>query len=76
MHAEHGNMPHWAQENPQALWQAAEISERANGRLSRESEVAIPRELPDDLRLNQVRAFVHVAIGGAAKDTTWYAQST
>ena len=63
VHVEHGNIPRWAQEHPQSFWQAAYTYERANGRLSSEMEVAIPRELAPHDRLNLVRAFVHVAIG-------------
>ena len=130
VHAEHGNMPGWAQEQPQSFWRAADTFERANGRLYSEMEVAIPRELVPHDRLELVREFLQVAIGeyhpyscaihnakaldggeqphahimfstrvldgierdppdffaranttqpelgGAAKDTTWYAKST
>lgn len=40
----HGNMPDWA-ESPGAYWQAADLYERANGRLFKRLEFALPREL-------------------------------
>ncbi len=39
-----GNMPEWAQ-NVRAYWQAADENERANGRLFRQYELSLPREL-------------------------------
>ena len=42
---EHGHMPTWAQDDPHAYWQAADAHERANGRLYREVQFALPREL-------------------------------
>ena len=44
-HIEHGNMPAWAEDDPHSYWAAADEHERANGRLFREVEVALPREL-------------------------------
>ena len=58
VHAEHGNMPGWAQEQPQSFWRAADTYERANGRLYSELEVAIPRELAPHDRLELVREFI------------------
>ena len=42
---ESGNMPEWAEDDPQKYWEAADAGERANGRLYREVEFALPREL-------------------------------
>ena len=42
---ESGNMPEWAADDPRAYWSAADQYERANGRLYREVEFALPREL-------------------------------
>ena len=42
---ESGNMPEWAEDNPASYWSAADDHERANGRLYREVEFALPREL-------------------------------
>ena len=47
----HGNMPSFAQANPGEFWQAADLNERANGRVYTEIEIALPREiLPADRR--------------------------
>ena len=46
-HSESGHMPEWAEEDPHAYWEAADAHERANGRLFREVEFALPTELDD-----------------------------
>lgn len=43
--ARSGNMPEWAKEKPKAYWNASDKFERANGRLFKEIEFALPREL-------------------------------
>jgi hypothetical protein len=60
---EHHNMPAWAQDTPQAFWAAADLYERANGRLYTELEIALPRELsrPDQEAL--ARSFIESQIG-------------
>ena len=45
VYAASGNIPVWAAE-PGAYWQAADVYERVNGRLFKEVEGALPRELP------------------------------
>lgn len=60
---EAGNMPAWAQSNPQAFWQAADAFERKNGTTYREMEIALPRELDADQRAALVREFVRQEIG-------------
>ena len=35
--------PKWAEDDPQKYWAAADAHERANGRLYREVEFALPR---------------------------------
>ena len=60
---QHGNMPSWAKDNPNLLWQAADNFERANGTSYREFEVALPRELIPDQRLELVDDFVKQEIG-------------
>ncbi len=54
-----GNMPKWPKTNPQEdpahYWKAADIYERDNGRLFRELEIALPREL----NLEQQKALCH-----------------
>ena len=44
-HRESENMPEWAEEDPRSYWEAADLHERVNGRLFREVEFALPREL-------------------------------
>jgi len=41
----HGNLPAWAEEDPAALWKAAEKFERKNGAVYREAIIALPNEL-------------------------------
>jgi hypothetical protein len=60
---EAGNMPAWAQSNPQAFWQAADAFERKNGTTYREMEIALPRELDAEQRAALVREFVRQEIG-------------
>ncbi|MBU2788064.1 MobA/MobL family protein [Acidithiobacillus sp. VAN18-1] len=45
IHAESGNMPSWAADNPLAFWDASDSYERANGSTYRELEAALPAEL-------------------------------
>ena len=42
---ESGNMPEWAEDDPRGYWAGADAHERANGRLYRQVEFALPREL-------------------------------
>jgi hypothetical protein len=57
-HVESGNMPAWAQDDPRAYWDAADLCERANGRLYVSADVALPRGLSDDEQLGLARSFV------------------
>jgi uncharacterized damage-inducible protein DinB len=50
-HVESGNMPAWAKENTALYWQAADLYERANGRLFQQVEIALPRELTEDQQI-------------------------
>lgn len=45
LHKGHGNMPAWASEAPRNYWEAAGAHERANGRLFKQLEFALPKEL-------------------------------
>ncbi len=54
----HGNMPESARDNPSHFWQAADQFERANGSTYRELEIALPRELTPEQRLELVQDFV------------------
>ena len=49
-HVEHGNMPAWAQDDTSTYWAAADEHERANGRLYREVQFALPSELSPEAR--------------------------
>lgn len=44
-HAEYGNLPEWAEDNPLKFWSAADSYERANGAAYREHVIALPNEL-------------------------------
>ena len=58
-----GNMPEWAEHNPEHFWRAADLHERENGTTFREIEVALPRELDVDQRRDLVEQFVAQKIG-------------
>ena len=62
-HKESGNMPAWAAHKPSEFWKAADTSERANGCTYREIEIALPRELKPEQRLELIRDFVRQEIG-------------
>lgn len=62
-HKESGNMPAWAAHNPSEFWKAADTFERANGCTYREIEIALPRELKPEQRLELVRDFIRQEIG-------------
>ena len=61
VHAASGNMPVWAM-NPGAYWAAADVYERVNGRLYKEIEGALPRELSRDQQRKLVEAFVRAVV--------------
>ena len=56
-HKEHGNMPEWAEDDPRSYWEAADEHERVNGRLFREVEFALPRELNEGDQVELAREF-------------------
>ena len=62
-HKESGNMPAWAAHKPAEFWKAADTFERANGCTYREIEIALPRELKPEQRLELVRDFIRQEIG-------------
>jgi hypothetical protein len=45
LHTESGNMPSWAEDSPRDYWDAADLHERANGRLYVSADFALPRDL-------------------------------
>lgn len=60
---EHGNLPTWSQNSPQAFWKASDHYERLNGATYRELEVALPNELTPAQNLALVKDFVEKEIG-------------
>ena len=56
-HRESENMPEWAEEDPRSYWEAADEHERVNGRLFREVEFALPRELNEGDQVELAREF-------------------
>jgi len=59
-----GNMPTWAQGNEREYWRAADKYERANGRLFKEIEFALPIELSPKERLAAAKEFADIIAGG------------
>jgi hypothetical protein len=45
LYKSHGHMPAWAENCPRNYWEAADTHERANGRLFKQIEFALPKEL-------------------------------
>ena len=62
-HVESGNMPSWAANDPAQFWQAADQHERANGATYREYELALPREMTSEQRVDLVRDMVEQQLG-------------
>jgi len=62
-HKEFSNMPGWAEHDPSEFFRQADLHERANGSAYREIEVAIPRELTPENRIEFIREFVKQEIG-------------
>lgn len=60
---EAGNMPKWAEHNPNIFWQSADAFERKNGTTYREMEIALPRELAPEQRIELVHEFIRQEIG-------------
>ena len=57
VHAESGRMPPWAVANPGRYWGMADKRERKNGRLYREYQFALPRELSIEQQTLVAREF-------------------
>lgn len=60
---EHGNLPAWANENPEFFWKMADKHERANGAAYREFELALPVELTLEQNQELLRDFIKHEIG-------------
>ncbi len=59
----HGNMPAWAARRPGIFWAAADEFEREKGLAYLELEVALPRELSPEERLDLVRDIIREQVG-------------
>jgi hypothetical protein len=57
-HVESGNMPEWATDDAREYWDAADLYERANGRLYVSGDVALPRGLSDEEQVGLARSLV------------------
>lgn len=56
-HSQSGNMPEWAQD-ARKYWDAADTYERGNGRLFKQLEFALPKELTADQQKELVQGYV------------------
>ena len=56
-HTESGHMPEWASDDAHTYWEAADLHERANGRLYREVVFALPNELDKGERRELAQEF-------------------
>ena len=59
IYTESDHMPSWAQDDPREYWDAADLYERANGRLYVSADFALPRELSVDDQIAFAREFAH-----------------
>ncbi|MFP3457364.1 MobA/MobL family protein, partial [Psychrobacter sp. SIMBA_152] len=59
----YGNMPKWAQTDPNFFWKMSDDKERKNGTSYREHVIALPRELTADQRHELIKEWIHQEIG-------------
>lgn len=59
LHKGHRNMPAGASDAPQNYWEAADVHERANGRLFKQREFALPKELSPEQQIALAAPFCH-----------------
>ena len=57
IYTESDHMPSWAEDDPHDYWDAADLFERANGRLYVSADFALPRELSVEDRIELAREF-------------------
>lgn len=57
IHKGHGHMPAWAESCPRNYWEAADAHERANGRLFKQLEFALPKELSAEQQIALAASF-------------------
>ncbi|WP_201529961.1 MobA/MobL family protein [Psychrobacter frigidicola] len=58
-----GNMPLWAESEPNFFWQMSDEHERSNGSAYREHVIALPRELSIDERHDLVKEWIEQEVG-------------
>lgn len=61
-YSQSGNLPSFAQNNPELFWQSADKFERANARICTEIEFALPRELTLEQQTELVQSFIRKTI--------------
>ncbi|MDG6483485.1 MobA/MobL family protein, partial [Glaesserella parasuis] len=61
-YSQSGNLPSFAQNNPELFWQSADKFERANARICTEIEFALPRELTLEQQTELVQSFIKKTI--------------
>ena len=59
VYTESGHMPAWAEVDPTSYWDAADLYERANGRLFKRVEVALPLALTETEQQELAVGFAH-----------------
>ena len=57
LYTESGHMPSWAADDPEQFWDAADLYERANGRLYVSADFALPRDLSFNEQVEMARDF-------------------
>jgi MobA/MobL family len=57
VYTESDHMPAWAQDDPREYWDAADLYERANGRLYVSADFALPRDLSEEDEVALARSF-------------------
>lgn len=62
-HAENGNMPTWAADDPRRFWELSDVRERANATLYHEIEFALPRELTQAQQIEAARELARSVCG-------------
>lgn len=58
----YGNMPKFAEDNPQEFWRLSDIYERANARVCTEIVFALPRELNQEQQQELVGSFINSTV--------------
>lgn len=64
VYTESGHMPSWAEADPTTYWAAADLYERANGRLFKRVEVALPLALSEEEQRELAVGFAHHLTAG------------